>query len=195
MPPVLSLIPRSISTPTLLAQIITQKYQYGLPLYRQESLFKQLGIELNRQTMSSWMLKVATALERLYQLMIKVLLAQPVIHTDESPIKVIHSDKAKCYMWVYCCGTDGPTVNNHTSTSNPPNIVIYDYQSGRGAEHPINFLQGYHQYLQVDGYQAYDLTDAVLVACMAHARRQFTDAEKALGKGKACVLYTAEAAD
>ena len=185
MPPVVSLIPRSISTPTLLAQIITQKYQYGLPLYRQESLLKQLGIELSRKTMSSWMLKVARALERLYQLMIKTLLSQSVINADETPLKVIHSDKAKCYMWVYCCGTDGPTVNNHTSTSNPPNIVIYDYQSGRGAEHPINFLQGYHQYLQVDGYQAYGLTDAVLVACMAHARRKFTDAEKVLGKGKA----------
>jgi len=101
------------------------------------------------------------------------------------PLKVIHSDKATCYMWVYCCGTDGPTIKNHATTSNLPNIVIYDYQSGRGAEHPINFLQGYHQYLQVDGYQAYGLTDAVLVAGMAHARRKFTDAEKVLGKDKA----------
>ena len=34
-------IPKSIATASLLAQIITSKYQYALPLYRQESLFKQ----------------------------------------------------------------------------------------------------------------------------------------------------------
>ena len=33
-------IPKSIATPSLLAQIITAKFQYALPLYRQESLFK-----------------------------------------------------------------------------------------------------------------------------------------------------------
>jgi transposase len=30
----LSPIPKSIATPSLLSQIITSKYQYGLPLYR-----------------------------------------------------------------------------------------------------------------------------------------------------------------
>jgi transposase len=47
--------------PSLLAQIISRKYQYGLPLYRQEALFKQYGIELTRKTMSDWMLKSAAA--------------------------------------------------------------------------------------------------------------------------------------
>lgn len=37
-------IPKSIATPSLLSQIITSKYQYALPLYRQESLFKQYGM-------------------------------------------------------------------------------------------------------------------------------------------------------
>ena len=45
-----SILPKSIATPTLLAQIITAKYQFGLPLYRQEALFKSFGIELHRQT-------------------------------------------------------------------------------------------------------------------------------------------------
>ncbi len=45
-------IPKGIATATLLSQIITSKYQYALPLYRQESLFKQYGIELTRKTMA-----------------------------------------------------------------------------------------------------------------------------------------------
>ncbi|WP_165942925.1 IS66 family transposase zinc-finger binding domain-containing protein, partial [Marinomonas flavescens] len=50
MPP--SIMPKGIATPSLLSQIITGKFQYSLPLYRQESMFKQYGIELSRQTMS-----------------------------------------------------------------------------------------------------------------------------------------------
>jgi len=45
-------IPKGIATPSLLSQIITSKYQYGLPLYRQESMFKQYRIALGRKAMS-----------------------------------------------------------------------------------------------------------------------------------------------
>ena len=47
-------IPKSFATPSLLSQIIGSKYQYSLPLYRQESLFAQHGIALSRQTMADW---------------------------------------------------------------------------------------------------------------------------------------------
>ncbi|KKM61066.1 hypothetical protein LCGC14_1535510 [marine sediment metagenome] len=62
-----TVIPKSIATPSLLSQIITCKYQFGLPLYRQETLFSDIGIELSRQTMSSWMLRCAELLSPLYQ--------------------------------------------------------------------------------------------------------------------------------
>jgi transposase len=47
-PVLVSPIPKGIATASLLAQLITSKYQYGLPLHRQEALFKQYGIELSR---------------------------------------------------------------------------------------------------------------------------------------------------
>ncbi len=59
-------IPKSMATASLLSQIITCKYQFGLPLYRQETMFSDIGIELSRQTMSSWMLRSAQLLEPLY---------------------------------------------------------------------------------------------------------------------------------
>nr|ULG19932.1 transposase [Yersinia frederiksenii] len=55
-PPPATLLPRSIATPSLLAQIISSKFQFSLPLYRQAQWFAQLGIDLSRQTLSSWML-------------------------------------------------------------------------------------------------------------------------------------------
>jgi len=173
-------IPKSFATASLLSQIITSKYQYGLPLYRQENLFKEYGIPLSRQTMSSWLLKCADLLKPLYDKLHQILLLQRVIQADETTLKVIESDKAKCYMWLYCTGTDSPK-SNHTDI---PNIVLYDFHESRAAQCAINFLQGHSGYLQVDGYQGYASTDATLAGCWAHARRKFKEADIAQSKGK-----------
>ncbi|WDE09111.1 IS66 family transposase [Thalassomonas viridans] len=172
-------IPKGIATASLLSQIITSKYQYGLPLYRQESLFKQYGIELSRKTMADWMIKMGHLLEPLYQRLKTELLKQPVIQADETPLNVIKEEKSTCYMWLYCTGADSPVKDRAIA-----NIVLYDYQSSRAGTCPKNYLDGYNGYLQVDGYQAYEQTDATLAGCMAHARRKFTEAKKAQPKGK-----------
>ena len=167
-------IPKSIATPSLLSQIITCKYQFGLPLNRQETMFTDIGIELSRQTMSSWMLSSAQLLEPLYMRLKEILLAEPAIHGDETPLKVIKAEKATSYMWVYCCGSD--------RASEKTNIVLYDYHNSRAAQCAIDFLAGYKGYMHVDGYKAYELTQAKLVACLAHIRRKFVDAKKIQAK-------------
>jgi transposase len=171
-------IPKGIATATLLSQIITSKYQYALPLYRQESLFKQYGIELSRKTMANWMMKSASLFEPLYALLQKILLAQNIIQADETTLKVISEDKVKSYMWLYCTGSDSP------NTSDMPNIVLYDYQAGRAGQCAVDYLQGFNGYLQVDGYVGYEKTAATLVGCWAHARRKFMEAKTAQPKGK-----------
>lgn len=61
-----SVIPKGYATPSLLSQIITSKYQYGLPLYRQEAMFKQHGIEISRKTMADWILRYNELFKPLY---------------------------------------------------------------------------------------------------------------------------------
>ena len=162
-------IPKSIATPSLLSQIITCKYQFGLPLYRQETLLAEIGIELSRQTMSSWMLRCAELLSPLYQRLKDVLLSQAVIHADETPLKVINADKATSYMWLYCCGDDKPVEET--------NIVLFDYHNSRAGQCAVDFLEGYQGYMHVDGYKPYEQTQATLVACLAHIRRKFIEAK------------------
>jgi len=173
-----SVIPKGYATPSLLSQIITSKYQYGLPLYRQEGMFKQYGIELSRKTMADWMLRCADLLKPVYERLHELILEQAVIQADETTLKVVAEDKAKCYMWLYCTGTDSPQ-SNHTDM---PNIVLYDYQNSRAGKCAVNYLQGFSGYLQVDGYAGYSQTQATLVGCWAHARRKFMDAKTAQGK-------------
>jgi len=171
-------IAKSMATPSLLSQIITSKYQYSLPLYRQEQLFQQHGIDLNRKTMSEWILKCATLSQPIIDYWHELLLQQPVIQADETTLKVIGEDKARCYMWLYCTGTDSP------QESSLPNIVLYDYQASRSGQCAVDFLQSFQGYLQADGYKGYEQTQAKLAGCWAHARRKFIEAEKAQGKNK-----------
>ena len=178
-------IPKSIATASLLSHVITSKYQYALPLYRQEQLFKQYGIELSRKTLASWMLQSSDLLMRVYQRLHQLQLQQAFIHADETPLKVIHEDKSQCYMWVYCTGTDSPVDKHAAQTINgPPNIVLYDYQNSRSGQCVRDYLQGYSGYLHVDGYAGYERTTATLVGCLAHARRKFVEAQKLQVKGK-----------
>lgn len=171
-------IPKGVATATLLSQIITSKYQYALPLYRQESLFKQYGIELSRKTMADWMMKSSDIFKPLYARLQEILLQQGVIQADETTLKVINEDKVKSYMWLYCTGTDSPNKEDI------PNIVLYDYQAGRAGQCAVDYLDGFNGYLQVDGYAGYEKTSATLVGCWAHARRKFIEAQTAQPKDK-----------
>jgi transposase len=146
-------IPKGIATSSLLSQIISAKYQYGLPLNRQESMFNEYGIELNRKTMSDWVIRCSELLSPLVDEFKSQLLNQPVIHADEMPLKVIKAERASSYMWVYCCGSDTE------SNEDMKNIVLYDYHNSRAAVCVIDYLDSY---LQVDGYAAYGKTDAIL---------------------------------
>jgi transposase len=117
------IIPKGYATLSLLSQIITSKYQYGLPLYQQEAMFKQYGIELSRKTMSDWMMKCTELLKPPYDRLHELIFEQLVIAADETTLKVVKEDKAKCYMWLYCTGTP----DNKLVGTNIPYIVFYDY--------------------------------------------------------------------
>ncbi len=89
-----TLVPKGISTSSLLSQIIRAKYQYRFPLYRQEKMFNEYGIELSRKTMSDWVIRCSELLTPLYDKLKTKLLSQPVIHADETPLKVIKAERA-----------------------------------------------------------------------------------------------------
>ena len=103
---------------------------------------------------------------------------EPQGRGEQTTVNVLSEDKSKCYMWLYCTGTDAPRENAL------PAIVLYDYQASRSGSCAADYLHAYRGYLQVDGYAGYEQTQARLVGCWAHARRKFVDAETAQDKGK-----------
>ena len=176
-----NIIPGSFATPEAIAYIMTQKFVMGAPLYRQEQEINRKGIHLSRQTMSNWILKATEDyLTPVYEQLHKELLTRDVLHADETTLQVLHepgkAPQSESYMWLY-----------RTSGDTDKPIVLYEYQPGRGAKHPKEFLAGYKGYLHTDGYAGYhNLPEEItVVGCMAHLRRKFDEAVKSLPKSKA----------
>ena len=171
----LSLFPKSLATPALLAHIVTAKFADGLPLYRQETQFARLGVTLGRATMAGWMIRLGTTdVVPLINLLNEQLLEQPLIHCDETRLQVLKSDKAPTadhWMWVRAAGAHGCR------------IVLFDYDPSRGGAVPKRLLQGYRGTLLTDGYEPYATVAQELglvhAGCVAHARRRFDEARKA----------------
>jgi transposase len=171
----LQLLPKSLATPALLAQIATSKFVDGLPLYRQEAQFDRLGVPLGRATMAGWMIQLGGIhVVPIVNLMNECLLDQPLIHCDETRLQVLRSDKAPTadhWMWIRAAGPPGRRT------------ILFDYDASRGGAVPLRLLQGYRGIVLTDGYEPYDKVatalNAVHAGCWAHARRRFEEARKA----------------
>ena len=171
-----SLIPGSFASPEAVAYLMTQKYMMGSPLYRMEREFFLKEVCLTRQTMSNWLIRCSKDwLYPVYRVLRQELNRCEVLHADETTLQVLHEPgrkaQAKSYMWLY-----------RTSGDAKKPIVLYEYTRTRKAEHPEEFLGGFHGYLHADGYSGYHSLPKrfTVVGCLAHARRKFTDALKVL---------------
>ena len=175
-----SLIPKSIATPALLSWVVVSKYQDALPLYRQNLIFKRLGVDLDRTTLANWMMACGEKVQSLVNLLWDQLREQPVIHMDETTVQVLDEpDKppqSKSYMWV--------------STAGPPDsgVVLFHYDQSRSARVPKELLGDYQGTLMVDGYDGYNgvcsVNELTRLGCWAHARRKFMVAKQQQPKGK-----------
>ena len=172
-PPV---IPGSNAAPEAIAFLADAKFVAYTPLYRMEQILERRGIPLSRQTMSNWLLKACELwLEPIWDLMKVLLVEEDILHADETTLQVLNEPnrkaQTKSYMWLY-----------QTGRYARQQLVLYEYQETRGAEHPENFLLGYKGFLHTDGYTGYHkLPDRIrVVGCLAHARRKFVEALEAL---------------
>lgn len=164
-------IKRSMASASTVAHVMYQKYVNGMPLYRQEKDWANQGIILSRATLANWIIRSsADWLVPLWERMKAYLLNQAVVHADETVIQVLKEDGKKpsseSRMWVYSSG----------NTGNAP-VILFEYQPSRSGEHARRFLEGFHGYLQTDGYSGYTKVASVTrCGCWAHLRRKFQDA-------------------
>ena len=171
-------LPKTNASPGLLAFAATAKYVDGLPLYRQEEIFRRLGIDMSRATLSRWMIDLAELLRPLYNSLREDLLSGPVVLMDETTVQVLSGTgkkpTANSFMWVQC--RYGPKEK----------IVLFHYDPTRSASVAAKLLADFSGFLVTDGYKAYAAVartkdELVHCGCWDHARRRFNDALKSLG--------------
>lgn len=172
----MGLIGKSFATPSLVAQVLYQKYGNSVPFYRQEKDWKQAGAALTRTSMANWAIYSSEHyFQVLYDHLHRLLLTREFLMADETPVQVLKEPgrrpETKSYMWLFRSGEDGL-----------PPIVLYRYYQTRAGQNASDFLKGFHGYLQTDGYQGYNKVPEVhRCTCWAHIRRYFIEA---VPKGK-----------
>jgi transposase len=168
------LLPKSIATPELVTHTLISKYVDHLPLYRQETIWERLKIDLPRSSLCGWMLKVSEICMPLVKLLRQDIILSSYAQADETTLQVLKeagkSNQTKSYLWVYRGGE-----------LHRPSIV-FEYQPTRGGYHAQAFLEGFKGYLQTDAYSGYYWADKdgkiISIGCMAHGRRPFAEMAK-----------------
>jgi transposase len=166
-------IPGGLAGPGLLAQILVSKYADHLPLHRFERISQRHGVRFSRQTTCDWSLACADLLAPLDELSRDEVLASAVVHTDDTPVDVRNAHRKEQYtarFWDYV-GDDAHR------------LVWFDYTPSRKRDGPARILKDFEGYLQADAFSGYDGIFVQSrgkireVACWAHSRRKFKDAQ------------------
>jgi transposase len=177
------LLEGSILSPSLLAHIITRKFCYHLPLYRQETMFlNEHRVALHRQTLCRWMWIGADWLQLIYDDMRRDVWRGGYVQLDETPVEYLcpgHGQTKIGYLWASC---------------QPRAETIYQWFPSRAAECLKSIIpREFDGLIQCDGYSAYDAygkTHATIewAGCWAHARRDFYEAREQDPRRSAWVL-------
>jgi transposase len=121
-----TLLPKSMASPSLLAHLVTAKFDDNLPLYRVSRQLERSGMDLSPGTAGTWVNtvggeKVVPLIKRLNAGMFSA----SYWHMDESPLQILKSEKAPSsdhYMVVRAAGPPGKR------------IILYDYIPSRTKE-------------------------------------------------------------
>jgi hypothetical protein len=93
-----------------------------------------------------------------------------VLHTDDTTVPIQHEGHcSQGRLWTYVGDENHP-------------YIVYDFTPTRSGRGPLGWLGKWKGFLQADAYAGYDKLysrgDVTEVACWAHARRKFFDAQE-----------------
>lgn len=184
-----TIIERSIGTPSLYANIIVEKFDRAMPLYRQEERFELAGTPVDRGLMSRWLEHLGATLGAtlLHVMRIEALRTAMCLSTDATGILVQQgrdpTTKArrpckKGHYFVQIADRDA---------------VFFEYTEKETSAAVLEMFRGFGGYVQADAKSVYDIlfrepdeppdpgiepdpSARQEVGCWSHARRYFFEA-------------------
>lgn len=147
--------------------VVSDKYEYHLPLERQTRQMESAGLKVGTKTLSNLCQTTAVHMEPVADLILKGILGANLgVNCDETPWPIMSDHDNDGYMW---------TASNQAGT-------YYQFEPTRSGRIIAEILQGYTGPVLADGYGGYNRLKknkkVDLANCWAHARRKFFDLEK-----------------
>jgi transposase len=179
-------IERGRPGPGLIAHVVVSKYCDGLPLFRQSVILAREGVEIDRVTLADWIGRAAWWLAPLARLIGTTVMAQPVLYTDDTPIRTLAPGTGKTRLarfWVYA-------VDPRSHAGPGPPAAFYRYSPDRKGERPHGHLAGFSGVMHADAFSGYDAlyrpepgkpARIHHAACWAHARRKLFEVHQSTG--------------
>ncbi len=172
-------IDRGLAGPGLLAHVLVSKYADHLPLYRQSEIYGREGLDLDRSTLAGWVGGASEVLAPLVEQVRRYVMSGGKLHGDDTPVPVLAPGNGKTKtgrLWTY-------VRDDRPAGSEAAPAVWFAYSPDRKGEHPEAQLNGFHGFLQADGYagfnRIYEKGAIQEAGCWAHVRRKFFDLQQA----------------
>jgi transposase len=130
--------------PGLLANLLVQKFQDAMPLYRQAQAYERSGVSLSPSTLGDWSSFALDVLAPMADRIFDHVLLSFFIHVDDTGLRVLdraHPNGVKRgHVWAFVgCG-----------------LVAFRYTPDWKAKRPAALLKDFTGYLQGDGYAGYE---------------------------------------
>ncbi len=161
-------IDKGYATSGLIAHIGVSKFDWHLPLYRQERIYLAQTVPIARSSMCRWLKEAAdmfdVVVRRMHQLMIQSRLMQ----SDSTGMPVIKKGLGKTHQgttWLY----------------RDEKYILYKFTETGEGEHPERVLAGFKGVLLTDAAPVFNgviENGATKAGCWAHVFRYFEDARK-----------------
>ncbi|NEX64914.1 IS66 family transposase [Noviherbaspirillum sp. 17J57-3] len=162
------IIDKGIPTAALLAQVLVPIVLDQLRWYRQSGIYGRSGFAIPDTTLAQWVGVYGVRLQPLVDALAEQLLAQPVLHADETPVAMLKPGLGKthrAYLWSYC-----------STSMSSMKAVVFDFAESRAGRHAGEFLEDWQGTLVCDdfaGYKALFRQSIMEAGGMAQARRKF----------------------
>lgn len=164
-----NIVEGGILGPSLIADVIYQRFGNHTPYHRLAREFEQDGLPISRSVLCRTALRCGEILRPIYEALKQQVLESFLVQLDDTPLTVRNGQKKgrkTGRIWVY-----------RSAEGN----VFFDFRMDRSQEGPRRVLGEYRGFVQGDDYGGHlflfrDTYDRVSLMCWAHAVRKFRDA-------------------
>ncbi len=149
-------LPHSLSTPSLIAQVMYEKFMMGLPLVRQEKDWYWMGLIMPRNNMANWIIRCSQEwLEPIYWRIHEHLMKCGVLHMDET--------------WIQCNKEAGQKVSSESfiwvirsAACEDLQAAFFYYSQTRNGDIAKDLMEKFYGFLITDAYSGYEKAEHII---------------------------------